>query len=266
MTRFTCYLDESGTHAGSPLTIMGGVLASEAEWEQVDTSLQEIRVRYGFTNFHGTEFKGRSGEFKDWDAGKSLCLVIELVKLSCEVSTSMTIAHLLMSDYQEHYRTNAAGRIETAYGMVFRMCLVSFLEDLDKTVPGKNKPVIDVVIENGHRNAGDAERVFLELRDTVKAKFGVDRLGTFSRATKADSTRLMLADFISYTDYMAHTRDQTIDPELQAGLEPVIASLRQSGKALQSRVFLTPETLQQLAGLLKEQRTLRAEHARKAAD
>jgi hypothetical protein len=44
---YTAYLDESGTHGGSPATVMGGVMASARQW--ADFAKQFDRVKKGYS-------------------------------------------------------------------------------------------------------------------------------------------------------------------------------------------------------------------------
>ena len=63
---FTGYLDESGTHDGSPVTIMGGVLARAQQWVSFERRFDEIRERHRFQIFHTKKFKRRDGDFRGW--------------------------------------------------------------------------------------------------------------------------------------------------------------------------------------------------------
>jgi hypothetical protein len=45
---YTAYLDESGTHDGSPLTVMGGVLARAEQWRDFEKKFAAVQSEYGF--------------------------------------------------------------------------------------------------------------------------------------------------------------------------------------------------------------------------
>ena len=66
----TAFLDEAGTHAGSPITVMAGVLGTANQWRRFEAELTKLKSRYGFEVFHTKQFKARSGEFRDWSAEK----------------------------------------------------------------------------------------------------------------------------------------------------------------------------------------------------
>ena len=45
------YLDESGTHLGSNVCVMGGLVATPARWERLSTSWQKILDEVGISDF-----------------------------------------------------------------------------------------------------------------------------------------------------------------------------------------------------------------------
>lgn len=63
---FTGYLDESGTHTESPLTVMGGVLGRAEQWERFEKEFSRLQADYGFRVWHTKNFKQKAGDFKGW--------------------------------------------------------------------------------------------------------------------------------------------------------------------------------------------------------
>ncbi len=61
---YTAYLDESGTHDGSPITIMAGVLGRADQWKKFQAKFDAVKARHGFEIFHTKKFKSRTGDFK----------------------------------------------------------------------------------------------------------------------------------------------------------------------------------------------------------
>ena len=58
---YTAYLDESGTHDGSPLTVMGGVLGRAEQWRDFDKKFAAVQSQYGFRVWHLKSSKRRPG-------------------------------------------------------------------------------------------------------------------------------------------------------------------------------------------------------------
>jgi hypothetical protein len=63
---YTAYLDESGTHDGSPITVMGGVLARAEQWRDFEKKFTAVQSQYGFRVWHTKKFKKKAGDFRGW--------------------------------------------------------------------------------------------------------------------------------------------------------------------------------------------------------
>lgn len=48
---YTAYLDESGTHDGSPITVMGGLFARAEEWRSFEDKFDEARELHDSASF-----------------------------------------------------------------------------------------------------------------------------------------------------------------------------------------------------------------------
>jgi hypothetical protein len=89
------------------------------------------------------------------------------------------------------------------------MCLVHFLEEIEKRSPvRKYGSKLNVILEHGHPNAGDAKRIFEETRQNILALHGAGPLGTITTETKKSCARLMVADFLAYTGYMTDVQER----------------------------------------------------------
>jgi hypothetical protein len=58
---YTGYLDESGTHEGSPVTVMGGVLGRAEQREQFEQRFSWVQAEVGFRVWHTKKFRKRAG-------------------------------------------------------------------------------------------------------------------------------------------------------------------------------------------------------------
>jgi hypothetical protein len=63
---YTGYLDESGSHDGSPITVMGGIVARADQWARFEKGFANLQKRHGFRVWHSKKFRQRKGDFKDW--------------------------------------------------------------------------------------------------------------------------------------------------------------------------------------------------------
>jgi hypothetical protein len=88
--------------------------------------------------------------------------------------------------------------LDTKYGFCFRGCLTHLLQHIKSP-----DNTLNIVMESGHRNSGDARRIF----DQVKArglKPGFENLlGTLAFTEKKDCRLLGIADFLAYTTFIS---------------------------------------------------------------
>jgi hypothetical protein len=200
---FTAYFDESGTHGGSPITVMGGVMANVAQWDRFEADFRRLKRRHGFSVFHTKKFKNRTGEFKGWSVPQAHALVADMKVISAHAFTEGAVMTLDNAAYQKEYLAGEKPRtlrLDSKYGLCFRRCLIHFLTIADKR-RHKSKPTkINAILEAGHPNHGDAERIFFELKKEFKGT-RFDLLDTYGLAEKDECDPLMVADFIAHSSY-----------------------------------------------------------------
>jgi hypothetical protein len=68
-------------------------------------------------------------------------------------------------------------------------------------------PPIHIVMEVGHRNFGDAERIFQEEQKLWVDPAGIPILRTLTKAEKDSCGQLMMADFAAHSEYLAERRE-----------------------------------------------------------
>lgn len=203
----TSYFDESGTHAGSPITVMAGVMGTAAQWGRFQIALDRLKRRFGFRVFHANEFKARTGEFSGWSPEKCIALIGELSDLTGDKLMHGAVLTVKNSDYDTYYRTSDTPRklrLDTCYALSFRLCLVHMMGDAMRR-QSNNKYLdrlrLNVVLESGHKHSGDAARAFHEEMKALQAA-GCDLLAGMTLADKDKCDPLMVADFLAHTTYM----------------------------------------------------------------
>jgi hypothetical protein len=227
----TAYFDESGTHRGSPVTIMAGIMATANQWDRFRRELDKIKTKYGFRVFHSKEFKARSGEFRGWPHVKWLSLINDMAELTRRSFMRSVVFELENQDYEENYRggeTPRRLRLDSKYGLAFRYCLTALTAEAIRRL-GNHKRFpetrLRVVVEDGHPNAGDVQRIFTELRRELE-DFGVSLLDSITFAAKRDADPLMVADFLAHTTFMIQRPEDRSDV-FHMGFEPGgLAALR----------------------------------------
>lgn len=211
----TAYLDESGTHNGSPVTIMAAVVGTANQWRNFQKSFSKVKKRFGFTQFHATDFKGKRKEFSGWDNEKCLDLIFELSKIIDDKMMFSLVFSINNEEYENFYKNGEKPKrlqLDTKYGLAFRFSLAYISSELFKRY-GKDKRFqkmkLSLVVENGHKNSGSLLAIFKEESELLKS-YGLSLLQTLTFADK-DCDPLMIADFLSHTSYMHAERDMNND-------------------------------------------------------
>jgi hypothetical protein len=196
------YFDESGTHGGSPHTVMSGIMGSALQWDRFQTKMESIKRRHGFRVFHAKEFRAARGEFEGWPADRYKAVLHEMSEAFFGLMEAVNCS-LPNLDYERDYRGGEKPNklnLDSAYGLCFRHSLTHLiLEAYRRLGSHKNfrETKMHVVLEAGHRNAGDAERIFHEMSREIR-KAGSNLLGAVTFAGKDECDPLMIADFMSY--------------------------------------------------------------------
>lgn len=211
---FTAYFDETDTHGPSPTVIVAGFLGHAFQWRRFGQKLAKLQAREGFSIFHAKEFKARTGEFAGWPEAKRARLIAKLTELVRTTLTEGMAVSLSRERYLSEYRAPPIPRkmnLDSQYGACFRACMARLF---DVMAARNYRDTLHVVMERGHKNAGDCERIFNDLREHCKVLAGSDFLGDFTLRPKDGCPPLMVADMLAatYSMYRTQTAAGTLDP------------------------------------------------------
>src|SRR5271170_2945242 len=242
---FTAYFDESDTHGTSPTVIMAAFLANARQWELFGRKMRSLQRREGFTIFHTKDFRALRGEFEGWSAQKCTRLLNDLaVAIRDHLMEGVTIA-LPRALYEDEYRGGPIPvpkgmRLDSQYGLCFRTCLHQLIRIV---TADKRRHKLHIVIENGHKNVGDACRVFREIKKEY-AEFGFNILGDIVVAEKKERLELMVADFQAHASHISEILLKRGQPgyfEMATAIHGETPPPR--GQAALTRIELTPGSL-----------------------
>ncbi len=262
---FTAYFDEADAHGPAPTLIMSAYLGHTYQWRRFEKKLARLQMEFGFKIFHGKEFKARSGEFSGWSDEKCASLIKEIVNLVRYNLTRGLTVHLEHDRYMNEYRAPPFPpkvHVDSQYGICFRACLGSIFEVLDAR---GNRDRLNVVIEHGHKNVGDCQRIWAEMKSAFRL-VDLDIIENFNVSSKEKCYPLMAADMLAYGHSQMRkaikegrlTRDQMlVDPATTKG---ALAYLELRGDALAKL-----KTDRAEYGLLLQEHYKQAGRARKAA-
>ncbi len=202
----TVYIDESGTH-DSGVTILGGWVARLGQWAAFDPKWNKLLKRNGLTYFHSRKMRQTKGQFKGWTRQRKHDFTQAAADLGLKnLEFGFTIA-LPDAAYEQHYVAGFRPReipLDSRYGLCFRYCL-SLIPGFAKDAFNGKELDINFVLESGHVNAGDAERIFNRVKKqglTNPAEIEIVKmLNVISFADKEKFPGLQVADINAYSAF-----------------------------------------------------------------
>lgn len=123
----TAYLDESGTHEGSPKTVMSGFVGNVHQWRGFEKKVRGAFREFHVEGFHAKDFMNRSGEFRGWNDDKRTAFLVPIHKAT-ETFLELGFSVILNNDdYEKIYASDPQpkrGQKDSKYGMCFRYSLM----------------------------------------------------------------------------------------------------------------------------------------------
>ncbi len=98
----TAYCDASGTHAGSQVLTVSGLLSTPAQWELLAKEWRQVLGAYGLPDFHASDCASGGGVFKDrsaWPHELRLSLHRRLGEIVAKRALSRLWAVVVIEDY-----------------------------------------------------------------------------------------------------------------------------------------------------------------------
>jgi hypothetical protein len=259
---FTAYFDESDTHGTAPNLTMAAFLGSARQWELFGRKIRELQRRDGFRVFHAKDFRARTGEFHGWSQPKCDRLLNDLAVAIRDGLTEGVTVTLPRALYEREYRAPPVPkglRLDSQYGVCFRLCLYMLIRRL---IADKQRHKLHVVIESGHKNVRDTDRIFNEIKMAHEAS-GSKILGTITIAKKSECAELMIADFQAHASYLSEARMKI---GLPGYFEMTKGEMPKHGEAGLTMMEITSETLQNLKAVWEERKQHRIAEWRAARD
>ena len=198
MAIFTAFLDESGTHADSPVTVMAGYVSTMKKWELFEKAAAPILSDYGVSVIHASKlFKS-----KKWTEEKKTAFIGEiavLMKRYVLFGISVTVDD---KAYRRVIKTRPVRKPDSEYAACFRVCML-FIPRLIRDARIDHDPTVNFVIEAGPGRE-EAVRLFQTSKpsNTVLA----NQLLGLNLVDKQRFIATQLADLLAYLSYQ-HAKD-----------------------------------------------------------
>jgi len=165
---FTAYLDESGTHAGSPISAMAGFVGDARQWRKFEKRVGKLFKRFRVNVFHAIDVRRGHKDFDGWTVDRKIEFHDEFQHIINETLESGVVAFISDDDYKYYcglYWPKKT-RVDTKYTIMFRACLAQIV-DVVGHIPQAKEPRLHVVLEDGHVNKNDATRNYQMVRERL---------------------------------------------------------------------------------------------------
>lgn len=193
----TAYFDESGTHAGSPLSAMSGFVGDARQWRKFEKRVGKLFKRKRVDVFHTIDVRRGDKDFEDWSVNEKIEFLDEFQHIINETLES-AISAFIKADDHDWYKAlpwPRKTRWDSKYGLLFRACLSQTIDVMEK-IPTTKEHTLHVVLESGHANAQDVVRIYA----WAKSRLGPSRaLAGLIFESKKTCLPLAAADLFAYS-------------------------------------------------------------------
>jgi hypothetical protein len=242
------YIDEAGTHGAAPHMVMGALVGRLAQWTYFDKKWRKMLRRNGIAYFHSKEWKHKQGPFKGWKDDKRAALIERASDIQRDATLFGLTVKIQQEDYFQNYKSGDCPKkvpLDSMYGLCFRHVVVFVVDTLARSL-NRSDIEVNFVLEAGHKNAGDAVRIFDQMKNDKSGR--PVALGTLALEGKKKFYGLQGADLVSHTFYLAERAsedDMDLTPVPESGtLGDAEKALKRKGPIF--RNVLGPEQLKHI--------------------
>lgn len=209
----TAYIDESGTHNGSPVTIMAGWIGKAGRWHQFDQRWNRLLSKQGLSYVHAKDLAQGSRLFKDhndWPHDRRNKLFHRFGRLAFRHALFGLTITLRNNDYDQVYKSPLKRepkklQLSTAYGICFQYFINSTFLHLSELGLNDNLN-INFIFEDGHRHADNALQMYQTGFRKYAPKERVEAVKGVSFLNKREFPALQAADFLAYRAFQVEDK------------------------------------------------------------
>jgi hypothetical protein len=206
MAMLAAYLDDSGTHGGSPLAVVGGAVGTLAEWIKFSKLWKRELRRHNLEFFRMADFVSGYGAYRGWGDSKKRNLLSALVSLIKRHSRLLIGNAVFPSDFAAAYAQHPTPCIKDAYHFcaVMTLPMIGYWEV-------RSGPVA-LIFESGNKLLDEYFRLVQKdfSNDVARDAYGI---GSITLGNKRDMPPLQAADIVAYGAWKCATQ-KTLQPYL----------------------------------------------------
>ena len=212
----TAYFDESGTHADAKISAMAGFLGDGRQWRKFEKRVGKLFRRFGVDVFHTIDVRRTDKDFSGWKVDRKIEFLDQFQHIINETLEAGVATFITADDY-DYYKGliwPPKTRHDSKYGLLFRGC-VAHIVDTVGHMPLGREPRSKVVLEDGHRNANDALRIYNSVIDQLGPRKALSGL---SYANKKDCLPLAASDLLAYSAWSYQVGQKPIGEPKKASI------------------------------------------------
>lgn len=187
------FLDESGTHDGSPVVTVAGYFARHMTWKIFTRDWRRALKPDGINIYHATDAQALEGEFKGWTEDERDDLVKKLLPIIARQQMVGVAMSIVMRDYAEATKNRKWPHkiIGSPYATCFQWLIREILSSAQRV--NTDEPIAIFHEQNNYK--GEAERAY----EYVKLRHDKNNnLAGFAFSTKDKYVPLQAADILAF--------------------------------------------------------------------
>jgi Protein of unknown function (DUF3800) len=200
ITELRAYMDESGTHDGSRVAVVGGCVAFGNEWSSWNSQWQPILQTPGdnkkaLAYFHSKEAAHSSKEFYGWPKDEANSFALKLIPLINKHKIFNIAVAVDMDAFNQIIVGETRERLEDPYYFGMLMCVHHIADYIRHQVPRKTR--VGYVFEQNTKFERRAHEIFnnIKLKRDGARRF---KMGALSFDDRINAPMLQAADIVAY--------------------------------------------------------------------
>jgi len=209
MAVYRAYFDETGTHEGATLLIVGGTVAKVSSWISFDAHWSAVLSRYGIAAFHAKDYNTKHGEFTE-DRLPDTERPLFMNKLFSVIRAEKLFGFGSILETEDFARAKSRFPAVSLSPYEF-LCLhcLSTISQLLATRKGLTS--IEVYFESGQPKSSNIIKDARRFTDDPQFRKEY-HISVIDWMRKSGVRPFELADLIIYEQYKAHRRMKTGEP------------------------------------------------------
>lgn len=193
------YLDESGTHQGSPVVVVGCYVSTAEQWTRFDTEWATLLKERNLPFFHMTDFVARQGPYTGWSEAERerfirVAITTIVLRTQYRLAVGLPLEELARTEHFQH--------LGHPYTLGVIECVKYVGQWMRRYHPSE---YVSYVIETGTGHGDEVTRCLNYMRSQPDLR-DLHRLGPHTFAEKRSVRQLQASDVLAYECWREATK------------------------------------------------------------